>query len=603
MSPESRHTRGSGELDRPSGTHSELVAELEKLTLHDHLCLIYETREEQLAAAIPFIRIGLDRGEQCVYVADDNEVESILAAMRGRGIDTCTAIGSGALRVVSKREAYLQTGAFDPEWMIGLLRKAVDKAREGGFHALRVTGEMTWALGREPGTDRLIEYEAKLNHFFPEHDILAICQYNRSRFDPGIIQGVISTHPIVIYGSLVCRNPYYIPPDELLGPGQAGPQVDRMLKNLTDLTRAEESLRRAGPYTRSLIEAALDPLVTIGTDGRITDVNAATETVTGCPREALIGTDFSDYFTEPERAREGYRQVFREGSVPDYALEIRHRGGRVTPVLYNASVYRDGTGEVIGVFAAARDITEQKKAEAALSAKVDELARSNRELEEFAYVASHDLQEPLRMISSFTQLLSRRYRGNLDAEADEYIGYVVDGANRMQRLINDLLAYSRVGTRGGKFERTDCTAALGKALENLMGAIEESGAAIVRGPLPTLAADSLQLIQVFQNLVGNAIKFRAERPPEVRVAARKGPGGWVFSVKDNGIGIDPKYFDRIFDIFQRLHGKAEYAGSGIGLAICRRIVERHGGRIWVESAPGEGAAFLFSIPAKGGNAA
>ena len=372
-------------------------------------------------------------------------------------------------------------------------------------------------------------------------------------------------------------------------------------RDITERKRAEEALRLAGAYNRSLLEASLDPLVTIGRDGTVTDVNAATETVTGFSREALVGTDFADYFTDPEKARAGYRQVFRESLVRDYALEIRRRDGGTTPVLYNASVFRDESGKVAGVFAAARDITERKRAEEALNRQAEELARSNAELEKFAYVASHDLQEPLRMISGFSQLLARRYREKLGPEADEFIGYVVDGTNRMQRLINDLLAYSRLGTRGGEFESTDVSLVLERTMQNLRAAIEESGALVSHDPMPTVTADGIQLAQLFQNLIGNAVKFRGEPRPRVHVSARLEGGEWIFSVKDNGIGIEPKYFGRIFTIFQRLHGNTEYPGTGIGLAICRKIAERHGGRIWVESETGKGSTFFFSIIEKGGN--
>jgi signal transduction histidine kinase len=239
----------------------------------------------------------------------------------------------------------------------------------------------------------------------------------------------------------------------------------------------------------------------------------------------------------------------------------------------------------------------RRQVEEALRRQTDELSRSNAELEKFAYVASHDLQEPLRMISGFSQLLARRFEGKLGADADEYIGFVVDGANRMQRLINDLLRYSRVGTRGGAFEPTGCSSVLEEALDNLGIALRESGAEIRRDPLPTLTVDRSQMVQLFQNLVGNALKFRGGERTRIQVSARQNGEEWIFSVADNGIGIDPKYFDRIFTIFQRLHGKIEYPGTGIGLAICKKIVERHGGRIWLESELGKGCTFFFTLPA------
>ncbi|MCA1993007.1 MAG: CHASE3 domain-containing protein [Coleofasciculus sp. S288] len=223
------------------------------------------------------------------------------------------------------------------------------------------------------------------------------------------------------------------------------------------------------------------------------------------------------------------------------------------------------------------------------------LLRSNRELEQFAYVASHDLQEPLRAVNSYAQLITRKYQGNLDAKADKYLGYITEGATRMQQLINDLLAFSRVGTRGKPLESTDCETVLRQVLDNLKIAIAENHALVTHDPLPTVIGDEIQLIQLLQNLIGNAIKFRREEPPQVHISAKQRDNEWVFSVRDNGIGIESEYFERIFTIFQRLHSKSEYPGTGIGLAVCKKIVERHGGRIWVESTSGVGTIFYFTL--------
>jgi light-regulated signal transduction histidine kinase (bacteriophytochrome) len=224
------------------------------------------------------------------------------------------------------------------------------------------------------------------------------------------------------------------------------------------------------------------------------------------------------------------------------------------------------------------------------------LARSNAELEQFAYIASHDLQEPLRMVSSYVQLLARRYTGKLDQDADEFINFAAEGATRMQRMINDLLAYSRVGIRGKTFEPVNLETVLAQALENLQLAIKEKNAAVTHDPLPLVFGDSGQLSQVFQNLIDNAIKFCMERQPKVHISVRLDGGDYVFSVQDNGIGIAPEYLNKLFLLFQRLHTRKEYPGTGLGLAICKRIVERHRGRIWVESRPNEGSTFYFSIP-------
>jgi two-component system sensor histidine kinase/response regulator len=224
------------------------------------------------------------------------------------------------------------------------------------------------------------------------------------------------------------------------------------------------------------------------------------------------------------------------------------------------------------------------------------LLRSNTELEQLAYVASHDMQEPLRMVASYLQLVAQRYRGQLDADADEFIGYAVDGAKRMQALINDLLAYSRVGTKARPFEPTDCARVVDTALSNLRVAIADSGATVTLGTLPTVMGDSMQLLQLFQNLIGNAMKFKRDEAVRLHIGAEPAGEFWRFSVSDNGIGIAAEYFERIFVLFQRLHGRGEYPGTGIGLAICKKIVERHGGSISVESQPDVGSTFHFTIP-------
>jgi PAS domain S-box-containing protein len=561
-------------------------------------------------------------------------------------------------------------------------------------------------------------------------------------------------------------------------------------KQVEQRLRAEEAFRSASLYSRALIEASLDPLVTISQDGKITDVNRATELATGATRDQLIGTDFSNYFTEPEKARQGYKRVFADGFVTDYPLTIRHRNGQLIDVLYNAAIYKNEAGEIQGVFAAARDITERKLAEerqgvtnlllelyakktsrkdyldSAIEAirswsgcsrvgvrvkddkgnipydssvgfekgflalentlnlgrdkclcmrailqqpveqdkplltaggsfysndslafvkslspeqakdyrgncmkhgfqsiavvpiryrdevvgvihladsqknmvplakiqffettisplvgeaihrfnaeaeleqyrlhledlvknRTEELARSNKDLEQFAYVASHDLQEPLRAVSGFVELLRRSLEKSLDAKTSEYMNFSIDGAKRMQSLINGLLEYSRIGTQGKKPQKVNSKEALDEGLARLQASIQESGAKITADDLPTVYFDDLQLARLFQNLVGNAIKFRGEQTPQIHISAVRQDAGWQFAVRDNGIGIEPQYAERIFMIFQRLHTRKVYPGTGIGLSICKKIIERHGGKIWVESVKEQGSTFYFTVP-------
>ncbi len=248
-----------------------------------------------------------------------------------------------------------------------------------------------------------------------------------------------------------------------------------------------------------------------------------------------------------------------------------------------------------------QELTERKKAEEELKKTLSELKRSNEELQQFAYVASHDLQQPLRMVASYTQLLAKRYKDKLDKDANEFIKYAVEGANNMKTLIEDLLEYSRIQTRGNPFEVINFEEVLKDVLFSFHETIKEKDAEITHDYLPNILADKTQLIQVFQNLIDNALKFRSKDPVRIHISAKKNKNNWQFSVKDNGIGIDPEYFDRIFIIFQRLHRKSEYPGTGIGLALCKRIIERHNGKIWVESKVGKGSTFHFTIPTKKNN--
>jgi PAS domain S-box-containing protein len=357
--------------------------------------------------------------------------------------------------------------------------------------------------------------------------------------------------------------------------------------------QAEEDLRESESRYRALAESS--PLaIFVNREDKVVLANLACVRLFGAssPKE-LIGTTALDLFDSDSRALVRERIRVDSEEVPLVEARIIRLDGTVVDVEATASPLLDQGVRSIQVLL--RDITERKHAEQELLARTDDLARSNAELENFAYIASHDLQEPLRMVASYTQLLQRRYQGRLDSDADEFIAYAVDGATRMQTLINDLLAYSRVGTQGAPFSRTDLEAILGDVLRILEMPIAEAGAIVTHDPMPVVTCDPTQIGQVFQNLITNAVKFRGDEPPRIHVSVREGDGEWTFSVADNGIGIEAEYFDRIFVIFQRLQGRAEYPGSGVGLAICKRIIERHGGRAWVESQPGTGSTFYFTL--------
>jgi PAS domain S-box-containing protein len=372
-------------------------------------------------------------------------------------------------------------------------------------------------------------------------------------------------------------------------------------RDISDRKRAQ-AFQRASAYTRSLIEASLDPLVTINVEGKITDVNMATERVTGCSRNELIGTEFADYFTDHHKARSGYQQVFKDGSVKDYELEIRHKNGSLTPVMYNASLYRDESGEITGIFAAARDISDLKQAEQKLAAHATNLELVNSELEQFTYVASHDLQEPLRKLISFSELLREDLGEDLPERADVDLGFITDAAARMKTLVQDLLTLSRTGRAAVKRERIPLDECADAAIEALSHKIEETGAELGRDRLPEIVGDRTLLTELYQNLIGNALHYKGNSSPKIHLTSEKTGQGWVLGVRDNGIGIRTEYLSQIFLPFKRLHTRKEYEGSGIGLSICRKVVNLCGGKIWAESeGEGRGAHFKFTLNQTGEN--
>jgi PAS domain S-box-containing protein len=376
------------------------------------------------------------------------------------------------------------------------------------------------------------------------------------------------------------------------------------LLGFSEVSRDISERKETEAKYRGLLEAAPDAMVVVNQGGEIVLLNLQAEKQFGYHRDELVGQQVKNIIPEgfAERLIADGTRTAAEALAQQIGTGIelygRRKDGSDFPIEIMLSPLESSGG--ILVTAAIRDISVRKAAEKHLAEMVRELKRSNDELGQFAYVASHDLQEPLRMVASYTQLLAKRYKGRLDSDADEFIAYAVDGSNRMQRLIQDLLSYSRAGVAGKALHEISSENALKEALTNLRATIQESGAVVTHDVLPAITTDDTQLAQLFQNLVGNAIKYRSAEVPRVHVSATKnGSQEWVFSVRDNGLGIDPQYFERIFVLFQRLHGRKDFRGTGIGLAICKKILDRLGGRIWVESQPKKGSTFYFAVPESG----
>ena len=616
---------------------------------NDHLALIYGSREEQFAATVPYIRQGLERGERCVYITHENSRDDVIEAMRNRGVDVEGALESGALSIFDERQTYLRNGSFDPEDTLVFLDAAIAEAA-AEYDGFRVTGEMSFILDDDSDVDALMTCESKANYLFEDVDGMALCQYNRERFSPAVIRDVINTHPHLVHENRICHNSYYTPPSEFLGPQRPAREVERMLGTLREQTDAKTELQTNQRFLQESyaitsdpdrsFEAKLEQLLELGCERFDLDIGSLTHRADGDEAfeiETIVGTDDGNVDDGEYRApAEGistiqpsdgcfcHRAATSDGPV--CVEDVRTVGWDDDPIheQYGLSSYfgtavtvdsdRYGTLWFGSTTAREAEFTDTERAylelieqwvsyeldrrryERKLERTINQLQQSNERLKQFAYAASHDLQEPLRMVSSYLQLLERRYADDLDETAKEYIDFAVDGADRMRAMVDDLLAYARVERADGSFEPVDCDAVLERVREDLRVRTEETDADLAVESLPTVRGDREQLEQLFANLVSNAIKYSGDEPPAIEITADERPDRWEFAVADDGIGIDPEKTDRIFEVFKRLHGRNEHDGTGIGLSICQEIVENHGGEIRVDSEPGEGSTFTVTLP-------
>jgi PAS domain S-box-containing protein len=401
------------------------------------------------------------------------------------------------------------------------------------------------------------------------------------------------------------RDGSSVPVRYMCAPMRDGDQIvgaTLLFEEVGEGQRAREELARLSYLSALILTWAGEGIFGVDARGRFTFANPAAGVMLGYEPDDLVGQSVHELIHHTRADGEPLPEdqslllaAYRDNDVYHVGDDLFWRSDGVGfPVEYTSTPLREGD-TLVGTVVVFKDITERNLAEANLRQTMDDLARSNRELEQFAYIVSHDLQEPLRMVAGYMDLLVRRYSDRLDDDAREFIDYAVDGARRMRRLIEDLLEYSRVGTRGQRLQPVSLDKAVDDALANLQVAIEECGAIITRDQMPTVLGDHAQLAQLYQNLIGNAIKFRGDETPRIYLGAERDGETWRLSVADNGIGIAPEEHERIFVLFQRLHARDEYPGTGIGLAVCRRIVERHGGKLRVQAEEDEGATFHFNL--------
>jgi PAS domain S-box-containing protein len=591
------HRRSSPTAGRPGRTamSSRSVRTIGDVGPGDHLCCLYETEEEHRAVLTPFLCQGLERGEKVLYITDARTAATVIRYLRDEGLDAESYLTRGQLKILTADDAYLKEGVFDPEGMITLLRTETEQALAEGYAALRVTGEMTWALRGLPGSERLIEYEAKLNEFFPSSSCLAICQYDRQAFGADLLLDVLSTHPIAVVGTEVYDNFYYMPPAELLSHDPQAARLLHWVRNLAEGKRMVEALRESEEKYRDLHENAPIAYFSVGADGCVRSCNRRAEELLGYSKEEMIGKPVLDLYMDTLEGKEKARKVlhrFRYGEeIVDEELEMCRADG--TPVYITLSVtpVRDASGNVLASRSIVVDITERKRAEEEL-----EKLRS-----EFLGMVTHELKTPLTAIkgSAATVLGSRRPFG--EQENRELFQIIDEQADRLRELVDDLLDMTRIeaGSLSVSPEATDLRAVLEEARATFVrsGGSQEIQLELAND-LPAVNADRHRVVQVLTNLLNNAARFSPAMAP-ITIAVEHDAVQVTVHVWDRGRGIPREKLPRLFKKFSQVHDDAgqKLSGTGLGLAICKGIVEAHGGRIWADSAgEGQGSTFSFTLP-------
>jgi len=557
----------------------------------DHLCCLYETEEEHRALLTPYLRQGLELGEKVLYIVDAYTAETVLDYLRYDGVEVKPYLDSGQLNILTAKDAYMRDGIFNPDGMIELLRNETERALAEGYSALRVTGEMTWALRGLPGSERLIEYEAKLNTFFPGSKCLALCQYDRRRFNPDMILDVLATHPIAVVGTVIYDNLYYMPVAEFLGPDRPAATLRRWLRNMEAHKRAEEALRASEERFRALTESTSDWVWEVDVDGVYTYASPKVKDLLGYEPEEVIGKTPFDLMP-PEEAKciaEEFRAIV-DSQRPFARLENTnlHKDGRLIVLDTSGEPFFDADGRLCGYRGIDRDITERKK--------LDQLK------DEFISLVSHELRSPLTVIiGAISTALSEETRLSRE-EMHQLLQDAAWEADALSHLLGNLLELSRAQADRLFIhaEPVSVESAVQDAVEKV-GRQSSAHRFVIELPtgLPSVHADPLRLERILYNLLENAVKY-SPQGGEIRVLAKPEEDRLVIGIADQGVGISLQDQAKLFGPFQRLEDSRleGVKGAGLGLLVCRRLVEAHGGRIWLESEPGQGSTFFFTLPLK-----
>jgi signal transduction histidine kinase len=541
-----------------------------------HFCQFYQTKDDLISVLVPYFKAGLENNEFCMWVTSELlDVEDAKEALRKVVSDIDSYLEKGQIEIIPYPDWYLEDGIFDSERVLNGWVEKLNNARAQNYDGFRLTGNTFWLEKKD--LNDFFNYEKDVNNVIGNYQMMVLCTYCLDKCSAAEIIDVVVNHQF----ALIKREKKW----ELIESVKHKITADKLKKTQQTYSSLFNNMMDGYAYCEMLYDDENHPV-----DFIYLNVNDAFERLTGIKNveSKKVCEVIPDIAEAHPELLEIYGRVASTGRAEKFEIEFKPLG-----IWLSVAVFSPEKNYFIATF---DNFTERKLAEKELERTLDELKRSNQELEQFAYVASHDLQEPLRMVSSFTQLLEMKYKDELDAEALEYIGFAVDGAKRMQLLINDLLEYSRVTRKSTEFEAVNIEKVLDEVLFNLEIVIEENQAIIIRESLPEIQSDYGQMVQLFQNLIGNALKYRSEETPEIRISAQKEDDHWIFSVADNGIGMDSEYFVQVFKIFRRLNTQDEHEGTGIGLAITKRIIEHHGGRIWVESEPGKGSTFYFTIP-------